>query len=500
MKKSPPYLFAPYATLAAWMLALLVLYYIFKFDSRIIIPLRMGNITPLALFVALIIIISVLVILVIWNNIQADYDAEAMRLTKQFSNKEKGMRDRIAHLENQYSKKVNDILLQFADKEKELDEKRGVLDTEHKAKLLSLEKQFADKEKELDKKRSELDRYVSKANIGLDAKEKRIIELISSTSPFSDAASMAADVEMAVFKDSERYLRNKRIPAPVAAVEVRSMRLRLNDILSKSNEIKYKYEFILQSFPEIQHYVDDDQDLMAAASNSYKDLEENRDRRQDYLSKEEYARLSESERSQLALDRYLNGKKTAWQIGRDYEMSCAFQLKRQGYHVEMHGIKYGVEDLGRDLIAHMGYGGLFGKEILVIQCKNWNKDRPIRENVIMQLYGSATAYAIEYKRELNIDIRPVLMIPAYTQLSETAEAFAKKLKIDIMRYDNVDYPRIKCNVNHSEKIYHLPFDQLYDRTEIKNPGERYAYTVKEAESHGFRRAQRHNFKQSFTSI
>lgn len=337
--------------------------------------------------------------------------------------------------------------------------------------------------------------YVAKTNSYLDSKRTSILDLLKSKTPFSNTASMAADVEMAVFKDSEKYLRNKRRPAPVAADEVRSMRLRLNSVLSKSNEIKYKYEFILNSFPEIQHYVDDDQDLMAAASNSYKDLEENRDRRRDYLSKEEYARLSESERSQLALDRYLNGKKTAWQIGRDYEMGCAFQLKSQGYHVEMHGIKYGVEDLGRDLIAHMGYGGLFGKEILVIQCKNWNKDRTIRENVIMQLYGSATAYAIEYKRELNIDIRPVLMIPSYTQLSDTAICFAKKLKIEIMRYDNIDYPRIKCNVNHGEKIYHLPFDQLYDRTEIKNPGERYAYTVKEAESHGFRRAQRHNFKQ-----
>jgi hypothetical protein len=42
-----------------------------------------------------------------------------------------------------------------------------------------------------------------------------------------------------------------------------------------------------------------------------------------------------------------------------------------------------------------------------------------------------------------------------------------------------------------EKIYHLPFDQQYDRTKIiKSKGEFYAKTVIEAELRGFRRAHR----------
>jgi hypothetical protein len=56
------------------------------------------------------------------------------------------------------------------------------------------------------------------------------------------------------------------------------------------------------------------------------------------------------------------------------------------------------------------------------------------------------------------------------------------------------YPMIKCNINQSsqENIYHLPFDQQYDRTKI-NPalGEFYATSVAEAESKGFRRALRY---------
>jgi hypothetical protein len=54
-----------------------------------------------------------------------------------------------------------------------------------------------------------------------------------------------------------------------------------------------------------------------------------------------------------------------------------------------------------------------------------------------------------------------------------------------------DYPLVKCNISlrGGEKIYHLPFDQQYDRTKIKpERGEKYVYTVADAEKAGFRRA------------
>lgn len=58
-----------------------------------------------------------------------------------------------------------------------------------------------------------------------------------------------------------------------------------------------------------------------------------------------------------------------------------------------------------------------------------------------------------------------------------------------------DYPLIKCNISQGtgEKIYHLPFDQQYDKVIIDtHRGEMYAFTVKEAEKNGFRRAFRWN--------
>ena len=55
-----------------------------------------------------------------------------------------------------------------------------------------------------------------------------------------------------------------------------------------------------------------------------------------------------------------------------------------------------------------------------------------------------------------------------------------------------EYPRIKCNIGRSDqgtrRIGHLPMDQQYDAAKIDGPGELCAYTVQEAVSKGFCRA------------
>jgi len=80
-----------------------------------------------------------------------------------------------------------------------------------------------------------------------------------------------------------------------------------------------------------------------------------------------------------------------------------------------------------------------------------------------------------------------------TSLSEVAKKYSKKLKINFIENTFFDksYPCIKCNVSrkNGEKIYHLPFDQQYDKIVIETErGEFYANTVNEAEERGFRRA------------
>ena len=56
---------------------------------------------------------------------------------------------------------------------------------------------------------------------------------------------------------------------------------------------------------------------------------------------------------------------------------------------------------------------------------------------------------------------------------------------------------IKCNINDKgERIFHLPFDEFYDRVKIIESDEFYAKTVAEAVSKGFRRAYKYRNAKS----
>jgi hypothetical protein len=80
-----------------------------------------------------------------------------------------------------------------------------------------------------------------------------------------------------------------------------------------------------------------------------------------------------------------------------------------------------------------------------------------------------------------------------TNVSETAAKFASMLGVQIVQnFPLGRYPAIKCNVSLRDgtKIYHLPFDQQYDRTLIEFKDECFVETVAEAEALGFRRAFR----------
>lgn len=367
------------------------------------------------------------------------------------------------------------------------------LETEYEQKKQALEKEYNAKNIKLDQE------YTTKLN-NLESREKAISHVLKSQTPFRDVAQMSADMETCLYEKDEQYLRYKPHPAYSAANKIKEIKEACKEKLSIYKEIKYKYDFIIDKFPEIKSYVDNDLELLSIAEYlSYSELKDNRDRSRDYLNDEEWKKLTTTQRNQLALDRYIqNRKKSSWAIGRDYEMSCAYSLRTQGYIVEMHGIEKRLGDLGRDLIAIWFERTLFEidytkGEILIIQCKCWNKDFLVRENVLMQLYGTTVAYQIENKSILGpgIKVTPVLMIPSFTKLSDMAISFAKVLGIRILRQEFVEFPRIKCNVNGNSKIYHLPFDQQYDTAQIKNEGEFYAFTVAEAESKGFRRAMRY---------
>ncbi len=254
--------------------------------------------------------------------------------------------------------------------------------------------------------------------------------------------------------------------------------------LQKSKEAEYQLAYAIQMFPALEDFIATD--YAEAAETEISQLSsEHHDATRNYLSAEEYARLSNVERNQLALDRYREShRKSNWQIGRDYENYVGYLYTVKGYSVEYFGSLKGIEDLGRDLIAKKD------QMHLIVQCKFWSKQKQIHEKHINQLYGTMIEYAFEN------GIAPHHVCGVFVtniSLSETAKKFSEFLGIEVVEnLDIGDYPCIKCNINKttSEKIYHLPFDQQYDTTVIREPGEFFAMTVREAEEKGFRRAFR----------
>lgn len=268
---------------------------------------------------------------------------------------------------------------------------------------------------------------------------------------------------------------------------IREIRAEASQIASKGKEAIYQLEYLRALFPNIDDYLESDyKDIFVQSDISDFDPVRN------YLSKEEWDNLSDTEKNQLALDRYIESQKTKWQIGRDYELSVAYEYQRKGYNVDTYGSYMQLEDHGRDLIAEKD-----GK-ILIIQCKYWSSSKQIHEKHIYQLYGSVVSFCIENRK--NIDNVAGVFVTNIT-LSPFAKKAANYLHISVVQnHEFVEFPRIKCNIGRNEfggttRIYHLPMDDQYDKAKICNKGEFYAFTVEEAEKAGFRRAYKWHGQQ-----
>lgn len=262
---------------------------------------------------------------------------------------------------------------------------------------------------------------------------------------------------------------------------IRDIRFDAENRIQQAKEAIYQLEYLKTLYPALEDVL----------STDYKDLNftgqiPEHDPARDYLSAEEWARLSDDEKNQLALDRYIESRnKSKWQIGRDYELSVAYEYLQKGYTVDTYGSRKGLEDLGRDLIAQKA------ERVLIIQCKYWSQKKTIHEKHLFQLYGTVVLYKIDHP-DLLQTVHAVFV--TNTSLSKTAHEVANVLGITVVEsHKMVEFPRIKCNIGRDElgystRIYHLPMDAQYDIVQIKNPGEFYAFTVEEATSAGFRRA------------
>lgn len=292
-------------------------------------------------------------------------------------------------------------------------------------------------------------------------------------------AQMYADLEYLRDMSDAHHLDTKSPPAYKAAETVRMHAAEKKELRFQLKNIQYKlsvYESLLPWLSDLSDATT--ADLLSISSPDSDFLID--DPVHNYVSKEEWASLSTSERNQLALDRYnTSHQKTKWQIGRDYELYVGSIYQKKGYSVDYSGSRLRYDDLGRDLLVRKGLN------TIIIQCKYWSKEKQIHEKHIFQLYGTSICYQIDHPRET-----VKCMLITNTEYTQTACAFAKKMDVTLVsNFPLGSFPQIKCNIGNSgEKIYHLPMDQQYDSVVISKPNEFFASTVAEAEQAGFRRA------------
>lgn len=280
------------------------------------------------------------------------------------------------------------------------------------------------------------------------------------------------------------YLETKSHPAQKSADLVRQLSKQKTDAI---RDAKF-YEYLNKYYETLAPFLVDAKGELLAEFEARQMLREySEDERQDpvtlFASKEEYRKLSREERNQLTLDRYWDRRKSKATIGLLYERYVGYLLEKEAYEVEYHGIFRGFEDLGRDLIAKRG------KEVVVVQCKNWSQFKNIYENHIFQFFGTVYRFKFDHPKS---NVKAAFYTS--TELSEVARSFAVDLGIDLKENFKLErYPCVKCNISrvNGEKIYHLPMDQQYDTTKIEpDRGEKYVMTVTDAENAGFRRAFR----------
>lgn len=280
-------------------------------------------------------------------------------------------------------------------------------------------------------------------------------------------------------------LKTKSHPAYKAAESVLQAGARRKVAERKARLIEYQIKYYESLFPWLADFKSEDvEDELIRIAVVPADDNGNEDPAQHWLTLEEYRRLPNSEKYELALDRYWTKKKTKWEIGRDYERYIGYLYEKDGHTVRYQGIIEGFDDLGRDLIVKRG------NATQIVQCKNWSQEKTIHEKHIFQLYGTLIAYRYDHPSE-----DATARFVTSTRLSDRARGFAKLIGVEVddgLRLAR--YPCIKCHISKQtgEKIYHLPFDQQYDRTIIETgKGEYYLETVREAEKLGFRRAFRY---------
>lgn len=381
-----------------------------------------------------------------------------------------------------YEQTLKNLLKLIEDEKIKFKEYVNVKNKELQEEKNKLKEHIGEKNKELQKKEHELD-FLNKWLIQMFIERQRW---------FPRLANAYADLLKIHDNVLELTLINKKNSAVKASDVLKEQNKLKRKIIKENKQLEYilsYYESIAPFLIELKEEILDDNVNDDYIDFSWYTEEELQDEITNYLTIDEYRKLSSIEKNKLAFERYKKRPKSKVIIWKIYEQYVWQIYESLWYDVEYVWIFKWLEDLWRDLICKKW------NEIIVIQCKNWSKFKTIYEKHVFQFFWTVFQYREENKTR---NVKSIFY--SSTWLSELALKFANELWIEIKENFkfNIDYPCIKCNISNvtKEKIYHLPFDQQYDKIKINiKDWDSYCTTIEEAESKWFRRAYRYNFKK-----
>ena len=366
-------------------------------------------------------------------------------------------------------------------------EKRAIADaaTAKKVKQENKNLELHNKKEELYEKTALINNLIKKADKSIQSEAKNK----GNKKARAWFGALYAETQSLLDDYRSNLLRYKKRPSLKGAEQVREVKKEKRELNKKLKILEYQLKTYEQYFPIIEDFKDYilEDDTFLIKSDGSVSQDEDYDPVQKFLKPEEFKKLPIDRKNQLALDRYLNKTHTKLEIGRFYERYIGYLYEQEDWIVKFFGIIEGFDDLGRDLVCKKG------NEIHIVQTKNWSKYKIIREKYLYQHFATTIHYQLQEKLSKKVKVKPIFY--ATIDFSDMAKKVSKALNIQIKTEKlKKDYPMIKCNINPStkEKIYHLPFDQQYDKVIIgNNPGELYVKTVAEATKKGFRRAFRY---------
>lgn len=421
---------------------------------------------------------------------EKNLNLETERLLKirdqQLLARQKDYSQKIASLDDTISRKQQEIdrlNAMAADARNNLDVHRQQALASRMADLDCQERFLAEREKQLKDDIDSQKRFLAEREKQLKENQAMLDSILHaehSDTPYF--AKQFADCLYLMDLKTASDLENKARPAFTAAEKVREISSQKRTLQEQCKLLEYQLFLYESVFPWLSDFKEISADDLASVANIVAAPENEYSALKNWLSPQEYQTLSETDRLQLALDRYSNRQKSNWQVGIEYERYVGYCYEQKGYKVRYFGATEGLEDMGRDLIVSKD------KKLFVIQCKRWASEKTIHEKHIFQLYGTTILQVMEHPE---CQVSGIFITT--TSLSSLAKSCAKYLHIAVVeKFPLKPYPLIKCNISRDgDKIYHLPFDQQYDRV-IINPsdGDCYVSTVQEAESKGFRHAWR----------